>query len=776
MYDIQAKETIKWQAFWLHDPVFKNESIIQPIDAKRVKSWRTEKQNVHTLFRKEFYLQDQPIKSAKLYVTADDCYKAYLNEDFIAYGPAQSFCFAYNYNAFEVKSLLVPGLNILALHVFYQGMLNMAFVSADNLNGMICMLEIEYVSKEIQIISSDSSFKCFNLQAYSSDKIYGYETQFSENIDLNLYPYGWMKTNFDDSAWQTPFISGVPYPLPYTLQPQITPTVSFENAYPKTITKKSEGNYLLDFGSEIAGNTVVTANGSKGHNIRIWHAEELTEDKTEARHNMRCGCDYDEVITLSGCNDQAEFYDYKGFRYIEVINYPGDLTKESIYVLHRHYPIPNNHSTLQLDNELFMDIWKMCEKGIIEGTQEAYIDCPTREKGAFLGDGLITGLSHLSYTNDTRILKKFLYDCIHSARVCPGLFCTCITYDASQMIDYSLVLPLMLNKYYHYTKDLDTLMDSLTVLEGIVQYYAQFYRADGILDRIKHVHREQYTVLVDWPVLYRDGYDEKSVVECNCFGNLLYLGILKETAKVYRTVSQPKKADQLEAQAALLEKAIINVFYDYKAGLLKLSETSNYFNFHNGVFALYLDMDLPNGYKPVLDFIKKKGISCGVYFTYYYFSVLYKYKEYDKIFELMVSDERSSWKTMLNSGASTCIEAWHPDDKVNCSLCHPWSSTPMIFTDIFFGISPKEPGFSVMSFSPRIPKHLNSGTYTKPTPLSDVTVTFKRENSSSGSSSNKIHYELVLKQDCRLYVSLKDGQGYYMDAKAGSLSFTEEVD
>jgi hypothetical protein len=174
---------------------------------------------------------------------------------------------------------------------------------------------------------------------------------------------------------------------------------------------------------------------------------------------MRCGCDYEETITLSGKEDKsdtAEFFDFKAFRYIEVFNFPGKLTKKSIFVNHRHYPIPKNHAINKTDNALFQKIWEMCEKGIIEGTQESYIDCPTREKGAFLGDGLITGLSHLSYTNDARIMKKFLYDCMNSARLCPGLFCTTVTYDASQMIDYSLVFPIVLNKYFEYTNDKKT--------------------------------------------------------------------------------------------------------------------------------------------------------------------------------------------------------------------------------------------------------------------------------------------------------------------------------
>ncbi len=773
MYDLILKKEVEWKAFWLHDPIMKKESVVQPIDAKRVKSFRTEKINIHSLFRKEFTLKDKPIKSALLYITADDCYKVYMNGEFIAFGPAQSFCTSYNYNAFEIKSLLKAGNNTFGAHVFYQGMLNMALLSADNLNGMICMLEVKYLDGEELLISSDKSFKCHNLKAYSFDKIYGYETAFSENIDLNLYPYGWLENSFDDSLWDTPFISAVPYPLSYKLQAQITPTVSFEKLYPKKIIKKGPGNYLLDFGTQVCGTTVIKAKGDKDHVIRVWHAEELVEGENKARHNMRCGCDYDETITLTGLDDFAEFYDFKGFRFVELIDYPNDLEaeKENVYVMHRHYPIPHNHGSFQSDHELFNKIWTICERGITEGTQEAYIDCPTREKGAFLGDGLITGLSHLAYTNDTRIMKKFLIDCINSAKMCPSLFSTAITYDATQLIDYSLIFPMVLNLYYKFTNDKKILEDSYIILGGILDYYADFYRDRGILEELRLVHRDdQPAVLVDWPVAYRDGYNPENLLATNSFGNLMYLALLKETAQTYNYLNLEDEANKLLEEAKLLEKGIIDVFYDHETGFLRITEDSDVINFHNQVMALYLEMDLPKGKKILFDYILEREIACGVYFTYYYFAVLLREKLYDKVFELMTSNKRSSWKTMIDVGATSCLEAWHPDDKINCSMCHPWSSTPMIMTDLFMGFTYKDFGFETALFKPRIPLQLNKGTYKKPTPLSDVEITFERKD-------NKIYYKLKIKKSFKLYVDLYDQKpGYYIDVTPGIHEFIQELD
>jgi hypothetical protein len=94
----------------------------------------------------------------------------------------------------------------------------------------------------------------------------------------------------------------------------------------------------------------------------------------------------------------------------------------------------------------------------------------------------------------------------------------------------------------------------------------------------------------------------------------------------------------------------------------------------------------------------------------------------------------------------------------------------MIFNDIFFGISSYGTGYKVLQFKPRIPKQFNKGTYTKPTPLSDITVSFERKD-------KKIIYNVTLKKACRMYVCLSDKEeGYFADASVGEHKFIQITD
>ena len=114
------------------------------------------------------------------------------------------------------------------------------------------------------------------------------------------------------------------------------------------------------------------------------------------RDSMRCGCTYREIWTLDGGICELEPYDYKGFRYAE-IRFGSGVKILEIRFLIRHYPMEDSLCTLRTTEEKLAGIFSMCRNTVKYGTQEAYLDCPTREKGQSLGDAVVT--SCLLYTS-----------------------------------------------------------------------------------------------------------------------------------------------------------------------------------------------------------------------------------------------------------------------------------------------------------------------------------------------------------------------------------------
>ncbi len=87
------------------------------------------------------------------------------------------------YNELDVTEHLIPGENLITVHVYYQGLLNRAYGSADNR----CALGLELYADGQLICEADKSWHYHYDRHYIAGDTVGYDTQFLENLDFTLY-------------------------------------------------------------------------------------------------------------------------------------------------------------------------------------------------------------------------------------------------------------------------------------------------------------------------------------------------------------------------------------------------------------------------------------------------------------------------------------------------------------------------------------------------------------------------------------------------------------
>jgi alpha-L-rhamnosidase len=742
---------VAWQAEWMQDPVFEGVAPRELISPNRCEENNGELRNLHTLFRRETVLPTGAIRQARLYITADDGYKLYLNGAFIGLGPAPAYPFDYPYNAWDVTDQLAGGerpsrgrglerdetecvgmrvcgseggeafdshtptlahphtLQVtgrplcIAVHAFYHGLHCLTVPSGDNLQGVLLQLEIEYEDGTTARVTSDRHWRCTRTDAYEARQLYGYQTSFSEHIDLRKLPVGWMQPGFDDSDWQCPATG--PVPQVYTLKPQETPPVSVTRRAPVRIVRKGEG---LD-GPE------------------------------SVRYKMRCNCTYQEFCTLSGRADELlTFFDYKGFRYVELLNWPEELTEERIWVWERHYPFPAEASRFTCTNPLLADIWQLCRNGVRVGTLDNYLDCPTREKGGFMGDGFVTGISHLILTGDPRILRKFLRDVANTSRYCPGLFSTAPNYISGEIAEYSLLWPVLLDYYYQWTCDREFVREMLPVLAGLLTYYAAYENRDGLLQDIFSQITKSHTVMVDWPKNLRDDYDDPHLPGSpaasdaptgvvNTMVQGFYSCALQAAQRLAGVVGEQSLQDLTAGKVDRHRDAVLDQLRSPATGLFIDRNGSAHSALHANVTPLMAGMLDGDDRSAVIDLIREKRLSCGVYFSFFVLKSLFEAGEAELAYDLITSRDLHSWHSMLEAGATTCMEAWAPDLKWNTSWCHPWSSAPIaMITHELMGLRPAEPGWRTVRFAPRPPATLDAASIAITTPLGELCASFQR--------------------------------------------------
>lgn len=593
----------------------KDFSLLKPIDVfhkehekKSLTKIDEKYKNRHILFRKKFALDS--FKTAVINITADDYFKLYINGKFVMQGPPPSYPNAYLYMQKDVSEYLSCGENVIAVHTYYQGLINRVWVSGDLRESFWCEL---LVDGKIQV-SSDESWKCSDHTAYSACGVFGYNTGFAERYDGRAKEVGFEKIDYNDEAWQN---ASVYENADYKLEK--SPIKPLDVYYVKPNDVRKNGNaYFIDFGREYAGQLYVRAKGNSGEEIVLRYGEELT-DENKVRYNLRCNCKYEERWILSGGADELNQFDYKAFRYAEMV-VPDGAVITDIKMLVRHYLFEKKAVYRSINADLDK-VLRLCEDTVHFGTQEVFVDCPTREKGQYLGDAFISGRAQAILNGDATLLKKAIVDFCNSAFISQGIMAVSTSSFMQEIADYSLLFAPLVLWVYRFDGDKEFLNHVYPYVKGAFEYFCKYENESGLLEGVT----EKWN-LVDWPENLRDGYDFPLT---NPIGkgvhnviNAFWIGFLKSFDEISEILGFTTAN-----KAETAEKCYIEAFFDKNIGLFCDSEKKAHSAIHSNVLPLYFGIkkDDDTFIKNAIGLIEKKKLtSMGVYMSYFALSALKK--------------------------------------------------------------------------------------------------------------------------------------------------------
>lgn len=678
---------------WICDPAFLGRKPVQTLHKQfGAKPEVDEKlKNRHMLVRCAF--DARAGERLMLRITADDYYKLYINGKLIGVGPAQAYADRYMVNTYDLAGLLQEGRNVLSAHVFYMGTLTRAWQSGDERQGLWFELTDETGGMRAQ---TDGSCRTLIPTAWREKGTLGYQTQFIEDVYAAELPDGWKSADFDDSAWE--YAAENPHD-DHVLTDQITPPVEIYDQNPMLIERRG-AVWFVDMGVEVVGTVKAEARAKEGGVIEFRMGEELNEDGS-VKCPMRCNCDYRMWWHLSGREtDETDFFDYMAFRYIEIDDPENQVDPMSICVTARHYPMQKNIGKFVSASTLADNIFEICRRGVMLGAQEAFLDCPSREKGQYLGDGTITAHTHLLLTGDKNMYKKMLLDFAASSAICPGLMAVAPGNEMQEIADYSCQYPEQIMTYYELTGDLDTVRELMPVVDGLEDYFDRFANEYGLIDGLT----EKWN-LVDWPMNLRDGYDfnldQPIGPGMHNVINAFYYGLKKDADRMRALLGLP-----LRGEAEAVRRKYMEVFRK-EDGLFRDAQGSEHTALHSVVLPLYYGITPEEDVPAAIALIREKGLCCGVYMAYFVLKALARNGEYELMQKLVFSEDIHSWGNMLREGATSCWEAWGRDQKWNTSLCHPWASAPIIIMiEDMAGIRAAKPGFEEISMEPHMPDWL----------------------------------------------------------------------
>lgn len=370
------------------------------------------------MLRREFQLS-KAVKNATAYVCGLGLFELYLNgqkiEDHVLTPGLTEYTKRCLYVTFDVKKFLRPGDNAVGVilgngRFFAPRQILPVPMRSFGLPVMKAQIEIEYDDGTVEQITTDEQW-----QGTADGPIIANNEFDGEEYDARKEIKGWNEPKFDGAKWKpTQPTQGPEGKLVAQMNEPIRVTESLK---PVAITQPRPGHYVFDFGQNLVGWCRLTVSGPRGTQITLRHAETLRPDGTLYMDNLRSALAAD-IYILKG--EKVEIFEprfvYHGFRYVEVIGFPGQPTLSALEgrVVHDAM-MPTG--TFTCSNPLLNQLQLNIRWGFRGNYRSIPTDCPQRdERQGWLGDRSSVSRGETYLHNLAGFYSKWLTDIEDSQR------------------------------------------------------------------------------------------------------------------------------------------------------------------------------------------------------------------------------------------------------------------------------------------------------------------------------------------------------------------------
>jgi alpha-L-rhamnosidase len=144
----------------------------------------------------------------------------------------------------------------------------------------------------------------------------------------------------------------------------------------------------------MAGLTTLRVSGCPtGTNVSLLHGEMLNADGTVDNAFMENGVSQRGTYICAGAIDDDEVYttlfSYYGFRYVQVVGYPGVPTEDAVTALFVHSDVPQS-GNFASSSVLLNAVQHATRYSVLSNLMDIPTDCPQRERRGWLGDAQVS--------------------------------------------------------------------------------------------------------------------------------------------------------------------------------------------------------------------------------------------------------------------------------------------------------------------------------------------------------------------------------------------------
>lgn len=543
---------IRWRGHWIWTDPPAVPSGTFPRFAQRPR------EEAHGLFRKTFTLERAP-RRAPARITADSRYLLWVNGEEVSRGPARSQPRRLMYDMVDLAPHLQEGENVIAVYVRYYATPKSHWMPAAgnmSLGGTgVLVFESDLGDPSIDAgqgtgwLVSDDSWKALKSDAWTiapPARGPGGGGVPVELFDARRLPYGWEQPGYDDGAWphaaliRARHMGGAARSQPPTdpygpMYARSFAPLGGETCIPTAVRVErlsgpldlsAEGpaprleasllaaaidsrdvaglpvevsvpdggavRLVLDMGRIVSGLAGFEVQAPAGTVLDLAFLEDPIDVPLVGPFRRHAGTRY----VARGENDRFGVFDLNGLRYAYMLVHDtaGPVTVQGFAVREQLYPWTEGAAFACSDDELNR-IFQAGIRTVQLNSSDAFLDCPTREQRAWVGDAVVHQMVHLAANVDWRLAWHYL-TLSNSPRadgILPSSVASDSEYRGGTVIpDWSLHWVHGVYNLYRFAGDRDAVLALMPTVARVLRWYEPYQTAQGLLKDVTENN------LVDW--------------------------------------------------------------------------------------------------------------------------------------------------------------------------------------------------------------------------------------------------------------------------------------
>jgi alpha-L-rhamnosidase len=551
----------------------------------------------------------------------------------------------------------------------------------------------------------------------------------------------WNTVDYNDASWGNAKVAAPK--IKKISANQIPPIKKLKEFEPQKVFKAPDGNWIVDFGQNIAGWVKLNIQGKAGQLIEITTTEALlTNGKDIFQGSTGGGANgmaqiYKYICKGDGIESWEPKFSYHGFRYAKIEGISKKPDADMIKAVLVATDIQETGSFTSSD-ELLNKMHSISKWTIVDNLHGIPEDCPHREKCGWLGDAHAF-CEYALYNYDMYdFYIKYMEDIRTQMRPTKGHNNPEIKFQVPTMIapgkrtstyakiDWGVATMYLPWYNYKFYGDDTIVKEYYEEMRNLTNFYLDFKGENGIMQ----------DGMGDWCPPRWDRRKNPSAMECDPIisANAYFydvLGIMEIFAKMNNDVAFAVKMKKEQRE---LKEAFNNQF------LVEIPNTKHkwYQSQTATVQALQFGLAPENDIESIVnglahDIVAVKGghHSTGIHGNRYIYTVLSKYGKADLAYQILTTPDFPSQTYIMNSGFTTWPErqfVWEEMEGPTNSLNHPMhSGFAAYFYESLGGIksSTQQVGFKQFIVNPEFPSKVTSTAVSVPTPYGIVNNTWE---------------------------------------------------